>query len=301
MPGDKITNYLHLHFIVFIWGFTAVLGKLITIDALPLVWFRMGMAVVFIVVFIAIKGYKLKVPRRALLTMLMAGCVVALHWVTFFKAIKVSNISIALACMSTGAFFTALLEPFWYRRKMIWYELMLGLLVITGLYLIFRVETAYIAGIVLALVSALLSAIFTLMNGRLIQTHRPSVIACYELGAGVVLLTMYLLGNGQINPGFFALSPSDWVFLLILASVCTAYAFIASVKVMKHLTPYTVMLTVNLEPVYGILLAFFLLGGNEKMQPLFYVGALVILLTVIANGILKHRENIKIRHGQRGS
>ncbi len=301
MPGANIKNYLHLHFIVFIWGFTAVLGKLITIDALPLVWFRMGMAIVLIVGFLAFKGYALKVPPRALVIMLLAGCVVALHWVTFFKAIKVSNISIALACMSTGAFFTALLEPIWYRRKIIWYELVFGLLVIGGLYLIFRVETAYIAGIMLALVSALLAAVFTLMNGRLIQIHRPSVIACYELGAGVVLLSIYLLVSGEIKPGFFAISATDWIFLFLLASVCTAYAFIASVKVMKHLTPYTVMLTVNLEPVYGILLAYTILGGSEKMSPIFYVGASVILIPVISNGILKHRENIKTRHGPRGS
>lgn len=301
MPGDKLKNYLHLHLIVFIWGFTAVLGKLITIDALPLVWFRMGMAVLLILGYISLKNHSLKVPPRILVTMLLAGFVVALHWFTFFKAIKVSNISVALACLSAGAFFTALLEPLWYRRKLIWYELVFGILVIGGLYLIFSVETAYFTGIILALVSALLSAIFTLMNGKLIQTHRPSVIACYEMSAGVILLSLYLLGSGYMGPGLFNLSVTDWVFLFLLASVCTAYAFIASVKVMKHITPYTVMLTVNLEPVYGILLAYMILGESEKMKPLFYAGASVILLTVIANGILKHRGKIKNQLGQQGS
>ena len=295
MPKDRILNLLHLHFIVFIWGFTAILGKLITIDSLPLVWIRMGLATLFISLYIFITKFSLKVSRKTLAWLVGGGIVVALHWVTFFLAIKVSTVSVALAMMSTGAFFTALMEPFWYGRKIIGYEILFGLLVIIGLYLIFKVETEYVFGMAIALISAFLAAVFSLINGKLVQTHRPSVISFYELGVGVLFLTIVLGIKGDLGPQLVTLPQMDWVYLVILALICTAYAFIASVRIMRVLTPYTVMLTTNLEPVYGILLAWFIFGSEEKMKPMFYVGALIILLTVIANGILKQRANIKKR------
>ncbi len=293
MPNDKLKNYLHLHFIVFIWGFTAVLGKLITVDALPLVWYRMFMASGLIFFYIAYKKFSLRVPTKTLLILIIAGVVITLHWITFFKAIKVSNVSVALATMSTGAFFTALLEPIWYGRKIVWYEILFGVIVMLGLYLIFNVESTYVEGIVLALISALLSATFSLINGKLIQKERPSVISIYEMASGVVFLSIYLFFSGSFTTDFFQLSSADWMYIFILASICTAYAFIASVKVMKYITPYTVMLTINLEPVYGIFLAFIILGESEKMDPMFYIGTLVILSTVIANGILKNWTRLK--------
>jgi drug/metabolite transporter (DMT)-like permease len=296
--SSKIKNYLHLHFIVFIWGFTAVLGKLITIDALPLVWYRMGIASVLILVFIAIRGYSLKVSRKTLLVMALAGAALALHWVTFFMAIKVSNVSIALATMSTGAFFTALLEPIWYRRKIIGYELLFGVVVILGLVLIFNVETQYAYGMLLALLSAFLSVIFTLINGKLVKKEKSTLISFYELSIGVLLLSIFLGIQGGFTREFFQISQNDWIFIFILASFCTAYAFIGGVHVMKFISPYTVVLTVNLEPVYGIILAFIIFGDNEKMNPMFYVGALIILGTVIANGILKNKDRLKKQGGE---
>lgn len=291
--GSKLKNYLHLHFIVFIWGFTAVLGKLITIDALPLVWYRMSIATLLILVYIGIKKFKLRVSLKTLITLIIAGIVIALHWVTFFMAIKVSNVSIALATMSTGAFFTALLEPIWYGRKMIWYEIVFGVIVIFGLVIIFNVETQYLYGMLLALASSFFLAIFSLMNGKLVQNEKPSVISFYELGSGVLFLSIFLAIQGDFKYSFFQLSLNDWAFIFILASFCTAYAFIASVKVMKYISPYTVMLTINLEPVYGIILAFIILGDSERMNPLFYIGALIIIATVIANGILKNKGRLK--------
>jgi drug/metabolite transporter (DMT)-like permease len=293
---DRIKNYVHLHFIVFIWGFTAVLGKLISIDALPLVWYRMGIAVLLISIFIAINRFSLKIPPKKIAIMAAVGIVIALHWLTFFKSIKVSNVSIALATLSTGALFTALLEPIIYKRKMIWYEIVFGVVVMIGLYIIFNVETQYVEGIILALISALLSAIFAIANGKLIQSHRPSIISFYELLSGVLFITVYLAIRGDFDAGFFQLSENDWICLFILASICTAYAFIASVRVMKVLTPYTVMLTVNLEPIYGIVLAFIFLGDSEKMNPLFYLGALLILSTVVANGLIKNKGKLKKRN-----
>lgn len=291
--NSKLKNYLHLHLIIFIWGFTAVLGKLITVDALALVWYRMLIASLLILIFIRLKKLSLKVSRKTLLILTIAGVVIMLHWVTFFMAIKVANVSIALATMSAGAFFTAFLEPLWYKRKMVGYEVLFGLLVMVGLFLIFKVETTYVLGIVIALISAFLASIFSLINGKLIQTQNAGIISFYELTTGVFFLSIYLLTQENFTPSFFQLAISDWVYLLILASVCTAYAFIAAVKIMKYISPYTVMLTINLEPVYGIILALLIIGEGERMNSMFYIGALIILMPIIANGIIKNRRKLK--------
>ncbi|MBC7523920.1 MAG: EamA family transporter, partial [Flavobacterium sp.] len=136
MQSDKLKSYLHLHLIVFIWGFTAVLGKLISLDALPLVWFRMLFAVGFIYIFIRLKKLPIQISKKDSIRLLIAGLIIALHWFTFFKAIKVSNISITLACLSTGAFFTSLIEPIFFRKKIIWTDIFFGIIVIIGLYFI---------------------------------------------------------------------------------------------------------------------------------------------------------------------
>ncbi len=300
MPNDKLRSYLHFHVIVFIWGFTAVLGALITLDAVPLVWYRMLLASGFIFLWIKFRKKRLRIAPKRVVVMLIAGVVIAAHWLSFFGAIKVSNVSITLALLSTGAFFASILEPIFYKRKVIWYEIMFGLIVICGLYIIFKVETEYLAGILLALLSAFLSAVFSLINGKLAHKEDASVISFYELLTGTGAITIYLLiisAFGSSDAGFsrefFSISSMDWLYLFILASFCTAYAFIASVAVMKHLTPYTVMLTINLEPVYGILLAFWIFGSEEAMSPEFYYGAAIILSTVIMNGFLKTRRKFK--------
>lgn len=292
MPKDKILHsYLHLHLIVFIWGFTAVLGALISLEALPLVWYRMMLAIGFILLYIWYKKIPLKLPVNIAIALLFAGLVIAVHWFTFFKAIKESNISVTLACMSTGAFFTSLLEPIFYKRKVIAYEVLFGLVVIVGLYIIFRVQGNFVYGIILALTSAFLSAMFSIINGKFARVYDPTVISFYEILGGVAFLTLYLLGTQSFTAQFFTVSLNDWLWLLVLSSVCTAYAFIASVGVMKYLSPYTVMLTINMEPIYGIILALIVFNDKEKMSFQFYIGALIILSTVILNGILKNRQN----------
>ena len=288
MLSDSLKSYIHLHFIVFVWGFTAVLGALISLDALPLVWFRMLLAVGFILIYILIKKIPLKIPLKTGVIFLLAGLIIALHWYTFFKAIKVSNISVTLACLSTGAFFASLMEPFAYGRKIIWYEVVFGLIVITGLYIIFKVDGHYFYGILLALTSAFLSALFAVINGKFAKEFNPSVISFYELLGGVLFFSVFLLFSNSFSTSFFVVSNSDWFYLLILSTFCTAYAFIASVKVMKFLSPYTVMLTINLEPIYGTILAVIVFKEKEKMSTDFYIGALIILSTVIINGIVKY-------------
>ena len=290
MPSDNFKSYLHLHLIVFIWGFTAILGKLISLEALDLVWFRMCFAVLFMAIYIFYKKIQLKVPLRTFIGFLILGIIIAAHWFTFYQAIKISNISITLACLSTGAFFASFLEPFFYKRKIIWYEVFLGILVIIGLVIIFNVESRFKNGMLLALLSAFLSALFSVINGKYAKEYNSNVISIYELGSGLLFLTLYLLLTDKINPEFFSISVNDFLWLLLLSSVCTAYAFSASVKVMKFLSPYTVMLTINLEPIYGILLAVLIFKDSENMNSLFYVGALIILSTVIINGILKNKK-----------
>ena len=278
---------------MFIWGFTAVLGALISIGATALVWYRMLIASLVIFVYIKIKGISLKAKGKTLLGLAGVGVLIALHWLTFFGAVKIANVSITLAMMSTGAFFTSILEPIFYKRKLIWYELVFGLLVIGGLYLIFEVETRYTEGIIVALISALLAALFTLFNGKYAKKHDSVMISFYELLTGALFITVFLAVTNRFDASFFQVQQTDWIYLIILATVCTAYAFIASVKVMKHLTPYTIMLTTNMEPVYGIILAFLILGDAEQMNTGFYFGAILILLTVILNGILKNARRRK--------
>lgn len=293
MQTNNLKNYLHLHLIVFIWGFTAILGALISIDAVPLVWYRMLLASVFILLYFLFKKKSLKIDTRTGLKFMFGGLVIALHWVTFFAAIKVSNVSVALVTMSTGALFASFIEPIFYKRKVNYVEILFGLIVVLGLYLIFNVETNYWLGILLALISAFLSALFSVLNGLFVQKHEAATISFYQIFFGVVAITIYLFLNGKFTPEFFQLKSSDWIYLAILSSICTAYAFIASVDILRYLSPYTVMLTINLEPVYGIILAVIIFGQKEMMDSMFYIGALIILFTVLANGILKYK-NYKI-------
>lgn len=292
MQNDNLKSYLHLHVIVFIWGFTAILGKLISLEALDLVWYRMLFASVIMTFVVLLSKEKVKVPFNVLIGFIISGIIIAAHWLTFYQAIKVSNISITLACLSTGAFFASILEPIFYKRKVIWYELLFGVIVVIGLGIIFNVETKYTTGIYLAVTSAFLSALFSVINGKYAKEYNPNIISLYELSSGVFFISIYLFFAGSFTPAFFAVSVNDLIWLFLLSSICTAYAFSASVKVMKFLSPFTVMLTINLEPIYGIILALLIFDDTEEMTPMFYVGALVILATVIANGIVKSYKKV---------
>lgn len=291
--GSLLKSYLNLHLIVFIWGFTAVLGDLITVKEASLVWYRMLIAGIFMLLYVIITKKPWKLPVKSFAHLIGVGFLIALHWLFFFKAINVSNVSITLAVFSTGAFFASILEPIFFDRKMLWYEVFFGLIIIGGLLMIMQVEGQYLEGMLYALLSVFLGVTFTLFNGKLIQKYDPSVITLYEFFAGVILITGYLFYERTFTPEFFEISSDDWILIILLSSICTAYAFTASVNVMKKLTPYTVMLTTNMEPVYGIILAYFILGEKEKMSSGFYIGAVIILMTVILNGILKNYKKPK--------
>jgi drug/metabolite transporter (DMT)-like permease len=294
MPNDRLKSYLNLHLIVFIWGFTAILGALINIPADAIVWYRMLIASVFLAFYIFFSGKSFRIDWTALLQLSLVGLLIALHWIFFFHAIHVSNVSITLAVFSLGAFLASLLEPLFYGRKVLWYEVVFGLVIIAALSIIMQVEVGYFTGIVYAFISIVLGVLFTLFNGKLIQKQDSAVITFYEFLAGVLFISCYFGFQHQFTLDFFKVSLNNWVLLLVLSSVCTAYAFTASVKVMKQLSPYTVMLTTNLEPVYGILLAYFIIGEKEKMSASFYGGAIIIIMVVILNGIIKHRRDLKL-------
>ncbi len=294
MPSAKLKNYLHLHFLVFIAGFTAILGELISISAIPLVWFRMSMASVLMLVYIKIARVKLKISLKSLFRFVFAGIIIALHWITFFGAIDAANISIALAMFSTGAFFASFIEPIFYKRKLRPYEVIFGILVILGVFIITQSELRYLKGILLGISSAFLSSLFAVLNGVFLKKHSASVISFYEFLSGVLFISIVLaFTQDGFSKEFFLLSFSDCGYLFILASVCTAYAFIAAVYVMKLISPYTVVLTYNLEPIYGILMAVALFPEREQMSNNFYYGATLIIGTVLLNGFLKNRKGLK--------
>ncbi|MBI1316044.1 EamA family transporter [bacterium] len=289
-PRSKspISAQTRLHFVVFLWGFTGLLGALIHLNAWALVWNRMGLAIAVLYAFFLWKKWPLYIHPERRKTVVLAGAIIMLHWVTFFAAIKVSKVSVALVCLSTGAFFGSLLEPLFFKKKIDYKELLLSLLAIVGLATIFQVETEHRWGIGLGLTSALLSALFSLINGKLIQTETAHSITFFELLSGWMLLGLCFALPGL--GGQFAFPPPvDMLWLVLLATACTAYAFVESVEVMKVLSPFTVLLSINLEPLYGIAVARWVLGDQEAMSPAFYLGAGLILTSVLVNAWLKAR------------
>ena len=292
MQKNKLKSLIHFHFIVFIFGFTAILGSLISIDSIEIVWYRMALASIVLLIYAVAFKKQINIPKSLILKLLFSGMIIALHWVTFFKAIKVSNVSITLSVLSLGAFLTSLLEPIFYRRKIILYEIIFGLIVVIGMSLIFKSQFQYIEGILYALVSVFLSVLFGLINGKLINKASSLAISIYELLGGVLLISIILLLSDKINSDFFNLSENDFYWLLILAIVCTAYAFVVSVDVLKHLSPYSLMISINMEPVYGIILAIILLDESNDLLFNFYLGFILIFSSVILNGIFK-LKNIK--------
>ncbi|MGC1474163.1 MAG: DMT family transporter [Psychroserpens sp.] len=296
MPNARTKDYFHLHFLVFIAGFTAILGELISIGSTALVWYRMLIAGILMWMYIKLVKLKIQVSFKTKLKFFGAGIIIALHWITFFEAIKQSNISITLAMFSTGAFFASFIEPLFYKRRIIWYEILFGMIVIFGVFLITQSEIKYLNGIILGISSALFSTLFAVINGRFIEQYRATVISFYEFVSGVVFLSLFILVfQDGFSSEFFSLNTSDWLYLVILASICTAYAFIGSVKVMRHISAYTVILTYNLEPLYGISLAVLLFPETEIMSTQFYYGAFLVLVTVLADGILKNYKRFKIK------
>ena len=289
MLGNKSKSILHFHFIVFIFGFTAILGSLISINSFQIVWFRVLIAALALIFVIKILKKSIQISLSQLLMLILCGFLISFHWVFFFEAIKVSNVSVTLSILSLGAFITSFLEPFFYKKKIVKYEVFLGIIVATGTIIVFKTQFHYLEGIIYALIAVMFSVFFTLINGKIINYLPSLTISFYELASGFLILSFILLIRGEFSSEIFKITLDDLLWLLILGTLCTAYAFVISVDVMRHLSPYTLMISINMEPIYGMLLAYLILSDNEQMSSQFYTGFSLIFVSVIMNGYLKHR------------
>lgn len=293
MPSDKLKNQIHLHFIVFIWGFTAILGALITINAMSLVWYRVLIASISLFIYLKFRNIPFTETVFDCIKLFIGGVLIAVHWSTFFYAIKISNISTTLVIMSSSAVFLVLLQLLLDKKKFSFTELSLSLITVVGFIIIFNVDGMNIQGIIFALISSVLLAIFTMYNDRLIRTYQATKIAYYELFFAFIFLTIVLFFTDEFNSSYFLLNQSDWLYIIILATFCTAYPFVVATKLLRKMSPFTIVLTNNLEPVYGIVLAVLIFGDKEKMSMQFYIGALLIICSVLLNAIIKNKVRFK--------
>ena len=294
MRNDRTKSLIHLHFLIFLWGFTSILGALINLDSTPLVWYRMTIASVLIAIYFALfSRSSFKIHSGALKYYLAGGLLISMHWILFFYAIKISSISLTLSILSSASLMTSVLEPVFYKRPFRRYEIFFGLFVIFGLYLIFGVQKENFLGIIAALLCTLLSVLFSLLNGKLIQHYPANNISFYQLLTGALVLSLVLFFTMDSSRVLFTLSAEDWLWLFVLSSVCTAYATIAAVVILKHVTPFTMMISLNLEPIYALLFSLLIFGEKELMSTQFYIGVLIILSGVIGNGIYKRQAQKK--------
>ncbi len=286
-------QYAHLHFIVLLLGFTAILGALISIDAIALVWYRMLFAAFGLGVFLKIKGVSYRINKKGFIHLLAIGGLVALHWITFFHAIKVSNVSVTLGVFASTTFFTSFLEPFLQKRKVFWLEVLIGVIIIGGIYLIFQYEMQYIEGILFSLISAFFNGLFVVLNRNISRRWHPTVISFYEMAGGFLFITVFYIFTAHQNFELLEVTLPDMGWILVLSFLCTSYAFTAIVHIMKELSAYTVVLSINLEPVYGIILAFLVFGQSERMSGGFYLGTAIILVAVFSYPFLKRKFGLK--------
>lgn len=292
MPKLTINrNILILHFTVLIWGFTGVLGELITVSALHLVWYRVLIAALTLIIYYLIKKKSLLVPKGQILQYLIVGMIVGLHWVLFFHAIKVSTVSVTLVTLSSVTLFTAILEPLINRKRISIADVIVGLIIIFGIYLIFKFEFKYFWGIIFGLSCAICASVFSILNARMVKKGSPTTITLYEMIGAWIGGSVVMLFTGDFDNQMI-LSQSDLLYLLLLGVVCTAIAYVLGVAVMKELSAFTVALTTNMEPVYGIILALLIFGQKEAMSTGFYFGAIIILTAVFIYPYLKTKIKI---------
>ena len=289
MQKNKIKDQLQLHFIVLIWGFTAILVALIPLEAIPLVWFRVMIASFTIFIFAKFQKIDLKIDKSTFVKFFIGGVLIALHWATFFNAIKVSTISITLVTMSSSAIFVVLLQPIFGIEKIKIYELVLASIAIVGFIVIFKVEQLYVKGILYALASSFLLAIFSIYNNKLTMKHKAIHISFYELLSAFLFLTVLMFFSGTFSSVAIKMSNYEILFLIILSTVATAYPFVIATDLLKKMGSFTLLLTNNLEPVYGIILALLIFGEKERMSTQFYIGAFIVFCSVVINSVLKSK------------
>jgi drug/metabolite transporter (DMT)-like permease len=290
--------FIQLHIAVFLAGFTGVLGKLITLHEGMLVWYRMLITAVSLFALLYFKKELERLSLKNTFKLFGVGGIVAIHWVTFYGSIKYSNVSVSLTCFSAIGFFTAFLDPLIMRRRIDVAEVLLGLLAIAGIYLIFDFYPEYELGIIFGIISALLASLFPIINKNLLKEFSAKTVTLYEMGGGFIALTFFMPLYLQMYPaGYYLPTVSDWLWLLMLAWLCTVFTFILALNALKKISPFTANLAYNLEPIYGILLAFVIFHENKYLSAGFYYGLGLILLAVILQMfrvVIKARSDKKI-------
>jgi drug/metabolite transporter (DMT)-like permease len=287
---------IQLHIAVFLAGFTAILGKLITLNEGVLVWFRLLITVVTLGAILIYRKQLFRIPVKDGIKIFAVGVIVALHWVTFYGSVKYANVSVALVCFSATGFFTAFFEPMILKRKISIIEVGLGLIAISGIYIIFDFHPQYKLGVIFGIISAVGSSLFPIYNKRLLDTYSPKILTLYELGGGLlalsVIIPFYLM---QFPAAYFIPTATDWMWLLVLAWLCTVLSFDLQLNALKKISAFTANLTYNLEPVYGIILAFIFFRENENLHREFYIGVLLILLAVVLQMFRIYNEQRKLK------
>jgi drug/metabolite transporter (DMT)-like permease len=290
---QEFKDYLFLHFIILIWGFTAILGLLISTPPVEMVFFRTSISAVGIMFIMWFRGIRFRLDKVSdFKQAALVGVLLGAHWILFFLSARVSTASVCLAGMATTSLWTSLVEPIYFKKKVQRFEVSLGVMALIGMLIIFNVEISYILGLSLALVSALCAALFTVINSKLTRDNNHFSLTFYEMIFATLAIVIffpfyqYFFSTGplQLLP-----KPEDWFWLLILALLCTVFAYSYSIKLMKRLSAFSVNLSVNLEPVYGIILALIVFGESEEMSPGFYLGTGLIMLSVLAYPILNRR------------
>ena len=293
-PATLNKNLVILHFTVFIWGFTGILGKLISVSAVHLVWYRVLIASISLFFYFRFNRTQFKVSKAAFFRLVFTGALVGAHWILFFLSIKLSTVSVALVCFSSLTLFTAILEPLINKKRISGLEIISGLLIIIGIFVIFKFETQYTKGIIAGLICAVCASLFSIINARQVRHYQAPVIAFYELSGAFVWISLYLLFTAGFDSSM-ALTRSDFGYLFLLGTVCTSLAYVAGVSVMRELSPFRVALITNLEPVYGIIMSFLFFGDMNKMTTGFWIGAVIILSTIflfpVAQKQLTRRKN----------
>jgi drug/metabolite transporter (DMT)-like permease len=288
--------YIKMHIAIFLWGFTGLLGKLITLNEGLLVWYRLLISSAAIAIILFFRKQFPRLSRKEILLICGIGILVMLHWVTFYASIKHSSISVAMICLSSIALFTSVLEPLFNRSKFDYIEIIFSAMAVTGIYLIYNSDFTASTGIILGVVSALLSAIFSTLNKMIASKYETLTISFIELTSGLIFLTALLPIYLSYQPAESLLPGlNDFFWLIILALVCTVLTWILSLQALRKVSAYTMGLALNLEPVYGIILAIIFAGEGRLMNKGFITGAVIILVTIVIHMIYKMKLRQKIR------
>lgn len=289
----RTRSLLLLHGVVVIFGFTGILGKLITVAAEPLVFWRVAIGGCSTACYLTLRKRWKPWGRRDLLKAAAIGSVVAAHWVTFFASIKASSVGLALTMLATAPLFVALLEPLVFQRRLVWRELWMAGIVFAGIAVVFQSQQDQVLGMLLGLASALLAAIFSTLNGVLVRRLDPVNLSAVELLFAAVLMLAWLGVRGQVGPELWTMSGADWMWILLLAVVATSFAFMVSIQVLKELSPFESAMAINLEPVYAIVLAWWFFG--ERLGGSFYLGAVLVIGAVFMDTMWRSRPTKKAK------